>query len=30
VRARARAGQSLRGFVPDVIAAYIRDAGLYR
>ena len=30
VRARARAGQSLRGFVPDAIAAYIRDAGLYR
>ena len=30
LRARARAGQSLRGFVPDAIAAYIRDAGLYR
>jgi nicotinate-nucleotide adenylyltransferase len=30
VRARARAGQSLRGFVPDAIAAYIRDAALYR
>jgi nicotinate-nucleotide adenylyltransferase len=30
VRARARAGQSLHGFVPDAVAAYIREAGLYR
>ena len=30
VRARARARQSLHGFVPDAIAAYIREAGLYR
>jgi nicotinate-nucleotide adenylyltransferase len=30
VRARARDGLSLHGFVPDAIAAYIRDAGLYR
>ena len=30
IRARARAGLSLRGFVPDSVAAYIRDAGLYR
>jgi nicotinate-nucleotide adenylyltransferase len=30
IRARARAGQSLHGFVPDPVAAYIRDAGLYR
>jgi nicotinate-nucleotide adenylyltransferase len=30
VRARARAGLSLHGFVPDAVAAYIRDAGLYR
>lgn len=30
IRARARAGQSLHGFVPDAVAAYIRDAGLYR
>jgi nicotinate-nucleotide adenylyltransferase len=30
IRARARAGLSLHGFVPDAIAAYIRDVGLYR
>ena len=30
VRARARAGLSLHGFVPDAVAAYIREAGLYR
>lgn len=30
IRARARAGLSLHGFVPDALAAYIRDAGLYR
>jgi nicotinate-nucleotide adenylyltransferase len=30
VRARVRAGQSIRGFVPDAIAAYIERAGLYR
>jgi nicotinate-nucleotide adenylyltransferase len=30
IRARARAGLSLHGFVPDPIVAYIRDAGLYR
>lgn len=30
VRARARAGRSLHGFVPDAIAGYIREAGLYR
>ena len=30
IRARARAGLSLHGFVPDPVAAYIRDAGLYR
>lgn len=30
IRARARAGLSLHGFVPDSVAAYIRDAGLYR
>jgi nicotinate-nucleotide adenylyltransferase len=30
VRARARAGLSLHGFVPDAVAAFIRDAGLYR
>ena len=29
-RDRARAGLSLHGFVPDAIAGYIRDAGLYR
>jgi nicotinate-nucleotide adenylyltransferase len=30
IRARVRAGLSLHGFVPDAVAAYIRDAGLYR
>jgi nicotinate-nucleotide adenylyltransferase len=30
VRARVRAGKSVRGFVPDAIAAYIDRAGLYR
>ena len=30
IRARARAGLSLHGFVPDAVATYIRDAGLYR
>ena len=30
IRARARAGLSLHGFVPDPIVAFIRDAGLYR
>src|SRR5215207_1980579 len=30
VRARVRAGKSVRGFVPDAIAAYIERAGLYR
>lgn len=30
VRARVRAGQSIRGFVPDAVAAYIESAGLYR
>jgi nicotinate-nucleotide adenylyltransferase len=30
IRDRARAGLSLHGFVPDGVAAYIRDAGLYR
>lgn len=30
VRARVRAGLSIRGFVPDAIAAYIERAGLYR
>jgi nicotinate-nucleotide adenylyltransferase len=30
IRSRARAGLSLHGFVPDAVAAYIRDAGLYR
>jgi nicotinate-nucleotide adenylyltransferase len=30
IRARARARRSLHGFVPDAVAAYIRDAGLYR
>ena len=30
IRARVRADLSLHGFVPDAIAAYIRDAGLYR
>ena len=30
IRARVRAGLSLHGFVPDSVAGYIRDAGLYR
>ena len=30
VRARAAAGRSLRGFVPDSVAAYIAAHGLYR
>ena len=30
IRARALAGLPLHGFVPDPVAAYIRDAGLYR
>ena len=30
VRARVLAGKSVRGFVPDAIAAYIDRAGLYR
>ena len=30
VRARVRAGKSVRGFVPDAVAAYIARAGLYR
>ena len=30
VRARVRAGQSIRGFVPDAVAAYIERARLYR
>jgi nicotinate-nucleotide adenylyltransferase len=30
VRARVRAGKSIRGFVPDAVAAYIVRAGLYR
>lgn len=30
IRGRARAGKSIRGFVPDAVAAYIRSAGLYR
>jgi nicotinate-nucleotide adenylyltransferase len=30
VRARVRAGQSIRGFVPDAVAAYVESAGLYR
>lgn len=30
IRARARANLSLHGFVPDAVATYIRDAGLYR
>jgi nicotinate-nucleotide adenylyltransferase len=30
IRARARAGLPLTGFVPGAIAEYIRDAGLYR
>jgi nicotinate-nucleotide adenylyltransferase len=30
VRRRVRAGKSIRGFVPDAVAAYIERAGLYR
>jgi nicotinate-nucleotide adenylyltransferase len=30
VRARVRAGQSIRGFVPDAVRAYIERTGLYR
>ncbi len=30
LRARARAGRSLRYLVPDAVEAYIRDQGLYR
>lgn len=30
VRARCAAGQSLRGWVPDAVAAYIASQGLYR
>lgn len=30
IRERVRAGRSIRGFVPDAIAEYIRSAGLYR
>jgi nicotinate-nucleotide adenylyltransferase len=30
VRARVRAGRSVRGFVPEAVAAYIASAGLYR
>lgn len=30
IRARVRAGLPVHGFVPDAIATYIRDAGLYR
>jgi nicotinate-nucleotide adenylyltransferase len=30
VRARVRAGRSVRGFVPDAVAAHIVAAGLYR
>ena len=30
VRARVRAGQSIRGFVPDAVATYIESAALYR
>ena len=30
IRARVRAGLTVHGFVPEAIAAYIRDAGLYR
>jgi nicotinic acid mononucleotide adenylyltransferase len=30
VRERVRAGKSIRGFVPDAVAAYIARAGLYR
>ena len=30
IRARVRAGQSIHGFVPDAVAAYIAARGLYR
>ena len=30
IRARVRAGQSIRGFVPESVADVIRSAGLYR
>ena len=30
IRARVRAGRSIRGFVPDAVADYIAAAGLYR
>jgi nicotinate-nucleotide adenylyltransferase len=30
IRTRVRAGQSITGFVPSPVAAYIADAGLYR
>jgi nicotinate-nucleotide adenylyltransferase len=30
VRSRVRAGQSIHGFVPDAVRAYIEEAGLYR
>jgi nicotinate-nucleotide adenylyltransferase len=30
VRARVRAGRSIRGFVPDAVRAYIERTGLYR
>jgi nicotinate-nucleotide adenylyltransferase len=30
VRARVRAGQTINGFVPPAVAAYIAEAGLYR
>jgi nicotinate-nucleotide adenylyltransferase len=30
IRARVAAGRSIRGFVPDAVAAYIATHGLYR
>lgn len=30
VRSRVRAGQSIHGFVPDAVRAYIEETGLYR
>ena len=30
IRARLRSGQSIRGFVPEAVADFIRSAGLYR